>query len=51
MEAPMGIAAVSGHGASMVRRISDPAPRGVMARTVPSAVTIPVNIQMPEPDK
>ena len=35
---------VSGQGAAMTRRMSWPAPIGVMARTVPSAVTMPVNI-------
>ena len=29
----------------MTRRMSRPSPIGVMSRTVPSAVTIPVNIQ------
>ena len=45
IEAPIGIAAVSGQGAAIVSRMSALSPRGVMARTVPRAVTMPVNIQ------
>ena len=45
IEAPIGIAAVSGQGAAIVSRMSAPSPSGVMARTVPRAVTMPVNIQ------
>ncbi len=37
--------AVSGQGAAMTRRMSWPLPSGVMARTVPSAVTMPVNMR------
>src|SRR5215471_12950890 len=48
IEAPMGIAAVSDQGAVIASRISALPPRGVMARTVPRAVTMPVNIQVAE---
>src|SRR5579875_3642417 len=46
IEAPSGMAAVSGHGAAMTRRISCPAAGGMTSRTVPSAVMMPVNIAL-----
>ena len=46
MDAPRAMEAVSGHGASITRRMSRPSPIGLIARTVPSAVIMPVNISL-----
>ena len=51
MEAPSGMLAMSAQpaGTPIIRRMSWPPPIGVMARTVPWPVTIPVNIRLSLP--